>query len=148
MSVRVDGAREAAGWLGEIAGRLRAPAPALHLEAERMRDEARAAIQSRTAPDGSSWPEPKTTTARAGERGRPRAPTRRSGRLASSARVARDAPTEVALEFTAPYAGFVQDGTEDMAPRRFLPFDGDRSTGGSLDGLEERVGGWVVGGRS
>ncbi|UJR81487.1 phage virion morphogenesis protein [Sandaracinus amylolyticus] len=144
MGVRVEGAREASELLGGIAARLREPTPALRAEADRMLAEARASIGSRTAPDGSDWPAPKKTTARAGERGRPRAPTRRSGRLAASGRVLAE-QAEAIVEFTAPYAGFVQDGTGHMEPRRFLPFDGDTPRDeGSLRGLEQRVGDWIV----
>jgi phage gpG-like protein len=146
MAARIEGAREAADWLGAIAGRLRDPSPALRVEGERMRAEAERAIADRRAPDGTEWPEPRRTTERGGSRGRARTATRSSGRLARSGRVAVDGEL-VVVEFTAPYAGFVQDGTEDMEARPFLPFAGDEPIeAGSLVGLEERVGDWIVGG--
>jgi phage gpG-like protein len=144
VGARVEGAREASELLGGIAARLREPTPALRAEAERMLADARASISSRTAPAGSDWPALKQTTERDGRRGRPRAPTRRSGRLAASGRVLAE-QAQAIVEFTAPYAGFVQDGTDDMDARRFLPFVGDSARDeGSMRGLEQRVGEWIV----
>lgn len=140
MATRVEGMRDAANWLGEIAGRLRDPAPALRAEAERVKRAAAEAISARHAPDGSSWPDPKRTTDdRAGRKARPRAPSRPTGRLGRSGRVTVDGQV-VVLEFTAPYAGFVNEGTEHMGARRFVP-QGDE---GPLGGLVARVGDFIV----
>lgn len=136
---RVEGMREAADWLGDIAGRLRDPAPALRVEAELVKREATAAIAARRAPDGSSWPAVKTSSARPGRKATPRTPTRSSGRLGRSGVVRVDG-AKVVLEFTAPYAGFVNEGTEDMAARRFVP----QGNEGPLAGLVGRVGDFVV----
>lgn len=139
---RVEGMRDAAAWLGGIADRFRDPSPALRAEAERMKRDAAAAISSRRAPDGSSWPAVKTSSARPGRKATPRTPEKRSGRLGRSGAVSAEDGT-VTLEFTAPYAGFVNDGTEDMAARRFIPAGNE----GSLAGLVSRVGDFVVRGK-
>jgi len=142
--MRIEGTREAQELLGGIAARLRDPSPALRAEADRMLEEAREAIETRTAPDGTRWPEPRRTTAtRPGRRARPRSGGGRSGRLASSGRVSTDDEAAV-LAFDAPYAGHVQD-----SGRAFVPFDGeDPQDAGSLEGIEERLADWVIGGRS
>lgn len=141
---RVEGMRDAANLLGDIAGRLRDPAPALRAEAELVKREAAAAITARRAPDGSSWPAVKTTSdGRGGRKASPRKPERRSGRLGRSGSVKADGDG-IAVKFTAPYAGFVNDGTEDMEPRRFVP----QGNEGPLAGTADRVGDYVVKGQA
>lgn len=142
--MRIEGTTEATRMLGELAARLRDPAPALRAEVALMRDAAVRSIESRVAPDGSRWPEPRrtTTSGRGGRRATARPSSRRTGRLASSGRASTDGQSAV-LEFTAPYAGYVQD-----SGRAFVPFVGDEPQleAGSLAGLSDRVGDWLVGG--
>lgn len=136
------GATEAATWLGEIADRLRDPAPAFAAEARIVNRIIDVAFETDTAPSGRRWAPRGGRSSRDAARGEP---NERTGRLRASAG-ASVVDGALVVSATAPYAGHVQKA------RPFLPLDENlepltTGPGGEwYEGLEERVADYFVDG--
>lgn len=99
--------------------------PATDEIADELEEQAKLSVQSRTSPDGRSWPARSPATVR-------RHGQRSSGRLARSIE-GRSTEQGVTVGASVPYAAAVQYGTRTMAARPYLP------TQGSADGLLTRI---------
>lgn len=119
MRVRgLDGVQER---LQGVERRMQDVSPVTSDIAEQEAARARAAVQSRTSPEGGSWPARKPSTVK-------RHGSRSSGELASS--IAGSATAKSAkVSASAPYAAAVQYGTRTMAARPFLPTESDARAG-------------------
>lgn len=110
-----------------MATRARALQPAMVQIADELHDFVVERIQTRTAPDGTAWPERSRATV-------DRDGTKSSGELEKSVFASYDGGI-VKYGATSPHAAYVHYGTKHSAPRPFLPY-GTETEGPAVAELE------------